>query len=97
MAKAPKIIYLQYRENNKWNEGHSYSRMNEDDIKYIRHDSYAALLEAAVSLHHWLFELLDKEIVTPANCYPEGSDTREVIESAQLALDAWNRFLDGEE
>lgn len=89
---APKRIWLQ-------DDGDCItwcsSKDGDDDIKYYRADRYDALLDAAVSLHHWLFELLDKEIVTPANCYPEGSDIREAIESAQLAIDKYNRFLDG--
>ena len=47
-------------------------------------DRYAALLDAAVSLHHWLFEIVNDP----------GLDAPD---DAQLALDKWDRFLDGKE
>jgi hypothetical protein len=92
--ELPKRIWISKDKDShdKW----SSIKFQDDDIKYYRADRYHALLDTAVSLHHWLFELLDKEIVTPASCYPEGSDIREAIESAQLAIDKYNRFLNGD-
>ena len=48
----------------------------------------AAPLEAAVSLHHWLFEL--------RKYYSSGkklSHERALLHNAQLALDKWDRFV----
>ena len=80
MTEAPKTIWI------PTNAAYLIllAKKDSDTYKYIRADRYHACLEAAVSLHHWLFELVHHE------------HTPEVYADAQLALDKWNRFLDGD-
>ena len=86
--KAPKYIWIDTDESFYYVD--IYKR--DDDIKYIRADRYTALLDAAVSLHHWLFELRKLCDDGVHRCYKT-----EMLEDAQLALDKWNRFLDGKD
>lgn len=66
-------------------------RTNDNEVKYIRANRYNALLDAAASLHHWLFEMV--------KTYDYGnprSFERDMLDDAQLAIDKYNRFLDGD-
>ena len=65
---------------------------NKDDIKYVRADHYYACMEAGCSLNYHLFKLTDALLNRPDVGEREIADT---IDDAQLALDKWNRFLDG--
>ena len=90
-TEAPKKIYLQHYTG-AWNRVYSYFRRNDDDIEYIRADRYIACLDAAVSLHHHLFEITDALLNRPDIGEREMAD---MIDDAQLALDKWTRFCDG--
>lgn len=95
--EAPKNIWLRRAPTKDYFSGWDFTitwaekQEDDTDIKYIRADRYTALLDAAVSLHHWLFELV--------KTYDDGiqrSYEREMLDDVQLALDKWNRFLDGD-
>ena len=89
-TEAPKYICIQHYFD-AYNRAQSNSRMYDDDIKYIRADRYIACLDAAVSLHHWLFEITD----TLLNRQVSEREMADTIDDAQLALDKWDRFCDG--
>ena len=76
--KIPKKIYVQ---------------QNDDDIAYIRADTYHACLEAGCSLHYHLFKIAD----ALKNNSATFDEFEAMLADAQPALDAWNRFLDGKE
>lgn len=80
--EAPKYIYL-HNHDDAFNRAISYAPINDTSIKYVRADTFHACMEAGCSLHHWLFEMVNLE------------PTPEVYADAQLALDKWDRFLDG--
>ncbi len=94
--EAPKRIWLQARSGgggrNRWITW-CVDRINDDDIKYYRADSYHACLEAGCSLHYHLFELINAEKSSDVGC----NEMEDVVKYAQLGMDAWNRFLDGKE
>ena len=94
--EAPKYIYL-HNHDDAFNRAISYTPINDTSIKYIRHDRYIALLDAAVSLHHWLFEVVDKIVPIMGEYVTAPKEHDDIAESAQLALDKWDRFLDGKE
>jgi len=86
--EAPKRIWVDPDEANYYVEMYKFP----DDVKYIRADRYTALLEAAVSLHHWLFELkkeVEQDLID--------DEEFQILQDAQLALDKWDRLLDDEE
>ena len=91
--KAPKYIWIDTDESFYYVD--IYKR--DDDIKYIRADRYTALLDAAVSLHHWLFEMKKKFVPFISADVLTQEDYNDIMESAQLALDKWNRFCDGKD
>lgn len=66
----------------------------DDDIFYVRADRFNACLDAACSLHYHLFEITDTSLNRPDVGEREMA---EMLDDAQLALDKWNRFLDGKE
>ena len=85
-TEVPKNIWLN-PEYMVWRS----KKVDDDDIKYIQHDRYIACLDAAVSLHHHLFEITD----TLLNRQVSEREMADTIDDAQLALDKWNRFCDG--
>ena len=92
MTGAPKIIYIQ-KYDDAWNRSQSNSRMYDDDDKFYRADRYHACMEAGCSLHYHLFEIIKAEESSDVGC----DEMEDLIDDAQLALDKWNRFLDGKE
>ena len=86
-TEAPKQIWL--NDMMSW----SVKKMYNNDIKYVRADSYHACMEAAISLDHWLFEITNTLLNRPDVGERETAD---MLDDAQPALDAWNRFLDGD-
>ena len=86
--EAPKTIWITL------NSYVRQKKLRDNDIKYIRADHFHACFEAAVSLHHHLFELTDTLLNRPDVGEREIAD---MLDDAQIALDAWNRFLDGKE
>ena len=65
--------------------------MNDDDTKYYRADSYFACLEAGCSLNYHLYKIMD----ALTNQSADFNEFEKMLEDAQPALDAWNKFLDG--
>ena len=96
MSEAPKQIWLHHYDD-RWNTSISFEDLGGNEIKYVRADRYGALLEAAVSLHHWLFEVVDKIVPIMGEYVTAPKEHDDIAESAQLALDKWDRFLDGKE
>ena len=83
----PDRIYIDLCDG-AWSADKIYSS---DNVEYIRADRYAALLEAAVSLHHWLFKIRR----TYARLGNPSYHGRKMLDDAKLALDKWDSFCDG--
>lgn len=91
MTKAPERIWLNW-DIKVWGTARTYK----DDIKYYRADRYHACMDAGCSLHYHLFELTNALLNRPDISESE-REMADMIDDAQLALDKWNRFLDGKE
>ena len=89
MPEAPLLIWIDPEESFYYLR--KYKR--EDDIKYVHANHFHACMEAAISLDHWLFEITNTLLNRPDVGEREMAD---MIDDAQLALDKWNRFLDGD-
>ncbi len=80
-----------------WVSPYAYSpSMPDDGVEFVRADRYAACFSAGCSLHHHLFKLTYALLNRPDIGESE-REMADIIDDAQLALDKWNRFLDGEE
>ena len=90
MTEAPLLIWIDPEECLRYTRKYKQA----GDFKYVHTDYYHACFEAAVSLHHHLFEITNTLLNRPDVGEREIAD---MLDDAQPALDAWNRFLDGKE
>jgi len=84
--QMPERIYIDLCDG-AWSADKIYSS---DNVEYVRADRYTALLEAAVSVNHHLFEITD----TLLNRQISEREMADMIDDAQLALYKWIRFCD---
>ena len=99
-SEFPKRIWL--RADEKYTNASSLcirlseSKHNSTDVIYHSADAYHACLDAACSLNYHLFEITNTLLNDPVTIHNE-REMADMLDDAQLALDKWNRFLDGNE